>query len=316
MAPIAMSASTAFDWSGRLALVTGGAGFIGSHLCEALVAAGARVRVLDDLSTGKRAQLPAGAELVVGDVRDLEACRAACRDAERVFHLAAICSVPRSNDDPATTVAVNVSGTANVLAAARDAGARVVYASSSAVYGDAKTHPQREGQEGEPLSIYGVSKRLDEQLAAGFARSFGMTAVGLRFFNVYGPRQDPNGPYAAVVARFAELCRRGEPPLIYGDGAQTRDFVHVSDVARACILAGLGAVSGAPVMNIGSGIGISVDGLARAVARAFGRPDLEPRFEPARPGDIVHSVADVARAKKLLDFHTEIGLDQGLACMV
>ena len=200
--------------SSGLALVTGGAGFIGSHLVDALLAAGGAVRVLDDLSSGRRENLvqAAGAiEFVEGDIRDLAAVRRACDGVNRVFHLAAVGSVPRSMKDPAHTLSVNVGGTANVFAAARDAGVRrVVYSSSSSVYGDSETLPKREGEEGRPLSPYALSKRVNEELADVFARCYGMELVGLRYFNVFGPRQDPEGPYAAVVPRFFKACLRGE----------------------------------------------------------------------------------------------------------
>ncbi len=302
---------------GTRVLVTGGAGFIGSHLVGGLLEAGALVRVLDDLSTGSRRNLErCDVELVVGDVRDPAACIDACDGVELVFHQAAICSVARSMDDPATTIAINVAGTANVLAAARArAVSRVVYASSSSVFGDAAGLPQREGEEGVPQSIYALSKRMDEELADSHARAFGMTIVGLRYFNVFGPRQDPNGPYAAVVPRFFEACRRGERPVIYGDGLQTRDFIDVRDVVRANLLAATASLRGAYALNIASGLPTSVASLAERIAGLAGRPDLVARHEPARAGDIPHSVADTRRAKELLRFEVAHPLDDGLAAL-
>ncbi len=302
--------------AGARVLVTGGAGFIGSHLVEGLLARGARVRVLDDLSTGSRGNVPAEAELMVGDIRDLDACRRACQSARFVFHEAAICSVPRSMNDPGTAIAINVTGTANVLSAAREAGAeRVVFASSSSVYGDSAASPQREGEEGAPLSIYAVSKRMDEELAAAYAGMFGMTIVGLRYFNVFGARQDPNGPYAAVVPRFFEAVRAGRAPRIFGDGLQTRDFVYVGDVVRANLLAAAADLRGSVAMNIGAGRATTVVDLAAAIGRIAGRPDLSAVHDPERAGDIRHSVADVARAAQLLGFKAEMALVDGLARM-
>jgi nucleoside-diphosphate-sugar epimerase len=302
--------------AGERVLVTGGAGFIGSHLVEGLLADGAVVRVLDDLSTGKPGNLtrPADVELMVGDIRNPALCERACAGVRVVFHEAAICSVPRSLQDPGSTIAINVSGAANVFAAARASGAdRVVYASSSSVYGDSTRLPQREGEEGEPLSLYAVSKRMDEELAASYARCFGMTLVGLRYFNVCGARQDPNGPYAAVVPRFFDACAKGEPPIIFGDGLQTRDFVYVGDVVRANLLAATAKLTGASVMNIGGGNAVTVNDLAEAICRVSGRSDLTPIHEPARAGDIVHSVADCTRAAELLGFRAAMSLADGLA---
>lgn len=304
------------ELSGRLVLVTGGAGFIGSHLVEALVGAGARVRVLDDLSSGKRENLThaPGVDLQLGDVRDAAACKRACEGVGILFHEAAICSVPRSLEDPATTIAVNVAGTANVFAAARDAGVeRIVYASSSSVYGDSVALPQREGDEGATQSIYALSKLLDEQLADSFARTFAMAFVGLRYFNVFGPRQDPNGPYAAVMPRFFDACRRGQAPVIFGDGLQTRDFIDVRDVVRANLLAATAPLTGASVMNVASGEPTTIAALAGRVADVLGRPDLVARHQPARTGDIVHSVAAVERAVERIGFRAEIPLSAGLA---
>jgi len=300
-------------------LVTGGAGFIGSHLVAGLVARGARVRVLDDLSTGKRENLAdlEGVELVVGDVRDESACRAACVGMSVVFHEAAICSVARSMEDPATTIAVNVTGAANVFAAARRAGvSRVVYASSSSVFGDTATLPQREGDEAAPQSIYALSKRMDEQLAEAHARAFGMTLVGLRYFNVFGPRQDPNGPYAAVVPRFLEALLEGRPPTLFGDGAQTRDFIDVRDVVRANLLAATCPLEGAHAVNVATGVALSVADLAVILAKLVGRPDLAAVRLPPRAGDILHSVAAIERAAALLGFRAEHGLEAGLGHLV
>jgi nucleoside-diphosphate-sugar epimerase len=295
-------------------LVTGGAGFIGSHLVEALLAHGARVRVLDDLSTGRRENLPQGkVELIQGDIRDLEMCRAACAGMEHVFHQAALGSVPRSLADPAATIAVNVWGTANVLAAARDAGVRrVVYASSSSVYGDAGSVVKKEGEEGRPISPYAVSKAMGEEMAEVFARCYGLELIGLRYFNVYGPRQAPDGPYAAVVPRFFRACLAGEPPVIYGDGEQSRDFTFVDDAVQANLLAaGAPAEACGRAYNVARGERTTISELAARVREAAGS-GLPPRHEPPRPGDVRHSQADPSAAVARLGFRAEVALREGL----
>jgi UDP-N-acetylglucosamine 4-epimerase len=302
------------DLDGVPVLVTGGAGFIGSHLVAALLAQGARVRVLDDLSSGRPENLPAGkVELTEGDIHDLETCRAACAGVTYVFHQAALGSVPRSLADPATTVAVNVGGTANVLTAAREAGVRrVVYASSSSVYGDAVATVKEEGEEGRPLSPYAASKVMAEELAAVFARCYGQELIGLRYFNVYGPRQMPDGPYAAVVPRFFRACLADEAPVIYGDGRQSRDFTFVSDAVQANLLA-----AGAPpealgrAYNVARGERTTVAELAELVRQVAGsgRP---PRHEPPRPGDVLGSQADPGQAAHFLGFRAAVPLREGL----
>lgn len=302
---------------GKLVLVTGGAGFIGSHLVDALLEKGAHVRVLDDLSTGKRENV-AGVlpriDFLEGDIRDVECCRRACEGAAFVFHQAARGSVPRSVSDPATTIAVNVAGTANVFAAARDAKVtRVVYASSSSVYGDSAALPKREGEEGRPLSPYAVSKVMNEQLADVFARCFGMQAVGLRYFNVYGPRQDPEGPYAAVIPRFFKACLAGEAPVIYGDGEQSRDFTFVSDAVAANLAAAEAAGSACGrAYNVAGGRRTTVAELARRVREAAGS-GLAAEHAPTRPGDVPHSLADLTRVRNALDWTPRVGISDGLA---
>jgi nucleoside-diphosphate-sugar epimerase len=296
--------------------VTGGAGFIGSHLVDALVASGARVRVLDDLSTGLRANLAAApdVDLVVGDIRDADACRRASAGAHFVFHLAALGSVPRSMRDPASTIAVNVTGTANVFAAAREAGVRrVVFASSSSVYGDSETLPKREGEEGRPLSPYALSKRVDEDLARVFHDCYGMELVGLRFFNVYGPRQRPDGPYAAVVPRFLHALRTGQPPTIYGDGEQRRDFTFVTDAVRAALLAASAdAAEASPGYNVAGGTPVTINELARCLREVVGGGP-EAVHVPERDGDIRHSQADLSRAARDIGYSPTVRLLDGLA---
>jgi nucleoside-diphosphate-sugar epimerase len=304
------------ELNGKRVLVTGGAGFIGSHLVDRLLARNAKVTVLDNLSTGRISNLGENLErvhFIRGDIRELAACRRACQGADWVFHQAALGSVPRSMADPSTTIAVNVAGTANVLAAARDALVkRVVYASSSSVYGDAEALPKREGEEGSALSPYALSKASCEALAAAFARCFGMELIGLRYFNVYGPRQDPGGPYAAVVPRFFTAALSGTPPVIYGDGEQSRDFTFVSDA----VAANLGAIA-APreacgrAYNVSGGRRVTLNELAALVRELAGGPP--PRHERARAGDIRHSEADLSLACRALSFAPATSLAEGLA---
>jgi UDP-N-acetylglucosamine 4-epimerase len=302
---------------GRPVLVTGGAGFIGSHLVDALVAAGSSVRVLDDLSSGQRKNLVASAkaiDFVEGDIRDLSSVRNACHGVDLVFHLAAVGSVPRSMKDPAHTLAVNVGGTANVFATSRESGVRrVVYASSSSVYGDSETLPKREGEEGRPLSPYALSKWMNEELADVFARAFGLETIGLRYFNVFGPRQDPEGPYAAVIPRFFKACLRGESPVIYGDGEQSRDFTFVADAVQANLLAASAPASVCgEAYNVAGGHAVTVNDLARTVLEVAGAGSA-PRHEAPRSGDIRHSLADLTRVRAKLGFEPAMELASGLA---
>jgi nucleoside-diphosphate-sugar epimerase len=302
--------------AGERVLVTGGAGFIGSHLVDALLARGARVRVLDNLSNGKRSNLEHVAsriEFLESDIRDLGVCREACAGASVVFHQAALGSVPRSMKDPSTSIAVNVAGTANVLAAARDARARrVVYASSSSVYGDSERLPKREGDEGRPLSPYALSKVMNEALADVFTRCYGMELVGLRYFNVFGPRQDPDGPYAAVIPRFFKAYLAGEAPVIYGDGSQSRDFTYVADAVEANVRAAEApSTASGRSYNVAGGQVTSVNGLAAAIRDVVGSGP-PPRYEPPRPGDVLHSAANLDLAKRELGYRPGVDIAEGL----
>jgi UDP-N-acetylglucosamine/UDP-N-acetylgalactosamine 4-epimerase len=301
---------------GMPVLVTGGAGFIGSHLVDALVARGAAVRVLDDLSSGRWSNLAhhgQAVEVLLEDLRDPAACRRACRGAHWVFHLAALGSVPRSMEDPATTIDVNVAGTANLFAAARDGGVRrVVYASSSSVYGDAASVPSREGEEGSPLSPYALSKAMGEALAAQFARCFGQELVGLRYFNVYGPRQSPVGPYAAVVPRFLAAALAGAPMEIHGDGEQSRDFTHVDDAVEATLLAAAATAEACGrAFNVAGGERVTVNDLAARLAREAGSA-VAPAHLPARAGEVRDSQADLTAAREWLGYVPRVPLSEGL----
>jgi UDP-glucose 4-epimerase len=278
-------------------LVTGGAGFIGSHLCDLLLADGHRVRVLDDLSTGKPANLDPRVELLVGDVGLPADTLAAAAGADGIFHLAAVASVQRSNEDWAGTHRTNLTGTINVLDAARRAGGvPVVYASSAAIYGDNPKLPLREDAAPRPLSAYGADKLGCELHARVAGTVHGVPTAGFRFFNVYGPRQDPKSPYSGVISIFAARATARQPCTILGDGGQARDFVYVADVVAA-LRTGLKAASvRAPVFNVGNGHATTVLELAKLLQRLAGSP-ADPVFAPARAGDIRLSLSDCARLR-------------------
>jgi UDP-glucose 4-epimerase len=293
-------------------LVTGGAGFIGSHLCEALLARGDAVRVLDDLSTGKRENLPPGAMLIEGDVADLAAVRGALDGVAGCFHLAAIASVERGVTDWLGTHRANLTGAITVFDAARPARIPVVYASSAAVYGDAASVPIVEAAERRPLSAYGADKLGCELHARVASHVHGIPTVGLRFFNVYGPRQDPRSPYSGVISIFCERVRRGAPIDIFGDGGQTRDFVYVADVVAALLAALRLAPADAPVFNVCTGIATSVLDLARTIAELTGKP-LDARHRPPRAGEIRHSTGAPALSRAILGLADPLSLRKGLA---
>ena len=309
--------------SSKRVLVTGGAGFIGSHLVEGLLQLGHEVRVLDNFCTGKRENLiglgngkwSAGKdfELIEGDIRDPETVSKAMAGAPWVFHEAALGSVPRSVADPVTTHQVNADGTLNVLLAARDSHAqRVVYASSSSVYGDSQRLPKREGEEGLPLSPYALTKQINERYGGLFLQLYGLETIGLRYFNVYGPRQDPQSEYAAVIPRFISALLGGRAPVVYGAGRQSRDFTYVKDVVTAniCALEAPAKVCG-PAYNIGRGDKVSLLELLQTLQDILSTK-IEPRFEPPRPGDVMHSSADVTLTSGALGFHADHDLRSGL----
>jgi len=272
------------------------------------------VRVLDNLSSGSIENL-AGVEdrleLLRDDIRDVSACRRAAEGVEVVFHQAALGSVPRSLEDPRTTLEVNVTGTTNIFVAAREAGVRrVVYASSSSVYGNSAALPKREGSEGDPLSPYALSKQMNEQVAGTFGRCFHQDLIGLRYFNVYGPRQSPDGPYAAVIPRFLQAAQSGIAPAIFGDGQQTRDFTYVRDAVGA----NLAAASATPehrVFNVCTGLPTPVAELASHI-QALASSDIAPSHEPARPGDVHASHGDPSRAEQEMHFAASTVLSVGL----
>jgi UDP-N-acetylglucosamine/UDP-N-acetyl-alpha-D-glucosaminouronate 4-epimerase len=296
-------------------LVTGGGGFIGSSLVRALLERGDDVRVLDNYSTGNRANLAdlvGEIEVVEGELRSYERVHAATRGMEVVFHQGALPSVPRSVQDPLTTAAVNTEGTLNVLLAARDeAVRRVVFASSSSVYGNSDELPRVETQNPDPISPYGVSKLAAERYCVSFSRVYPLETVALRYFNVFGPNQDPSSQYAAVVPRFITAIAEGRAVPIYGDGNQKRDFTFVSNVVEANLLAAdVGEVSGT-IVNVATGRATSVHELADTIGSILGLP-VERDPQPARTGDIRDSYADVTRARELLGWEARVGLDDGL----
>jgi UDP-N-acetylglucosamine/UDP-N-acetyl-alpha-D-glucosaminouronate 4-epimerase len=299
----------------RRVLVTGGAGFIGSNLVRALLERGDSVRVLDNFATGNRANLTGleeDIEVVEGELRSYERVHNAVRGVELVFHQGALPSVPRSVQDPLTTSAVTIEGTLNVLLAARDESVRrVVYASSSSVYGNSGTLPRTESQQPDPISPYAVAKLAAERYCVSFHRVYGLETVALRYFNVFGPRQDPKSQYAAVVPRFLEAIGRGEPVPIHGDGTQSRDFTYVANVVEANLLAGDREGAGGTVLNIATGRQTSVNELAEAVGAVLGK-QVEKRYLPVRTGDVRDSWAEIGEAKRVLGYETGIGLEDGL----
>jgi len=296
-------------------LVTGGAGFIGSHIADSLVRRGDSVVVLDNLSTGKLANLEAsrgGVEFLQADVRDLNAVSRACRGVECVLHHAALASVPQSIADPIAANEVNACGTLNVLVAARERGVRrVVYAASSSVYGDTPALPIAEEAPAVPLSPYAVSKHVGELYCQVYWKLHGLEAVVLRYFNVFGPRQDPASEYAAVIPKFIRALQRGESPVIFGDGEQTRDFVYVGNVVEANLLALKTPNAAGQVLNIASGRRTSLNQLVEMMQRAIG-VEARPVHGDPRPGDIKHSCADISRARKLLGYQVGVPLEEGL----
>jgi len=304
-----------------LYLVTGGAGFIGSHLVDRLVADGHRVRVLDDFSSGKRANLAeaerAGGsrlEVVEGDIRDREILDRLAAGVDGVFHEAALGSVPRSIEEPALYHEVNGTGTLNVLLAARDAGVgRVLFAGSSSVYGALEALPKREEHPTQPLSPYGLTKLLGEHYLRLFRELYGLETVTLRYYNVFGPRQNPKSQYAAVIPAFISRILAGEPPIVHGDGEQSRDFTFVEDVVTANVLAMSAPaerVAGG-LFNVAAGGRHSLNELIGILSAIVDTP-VEPVHEPPRPGDIRHSQADIARAREALGFAPRVTFREGL----
>jgi UDP-glucose 4-epimerase len=298
-------------------LVTGGAGFIGSHLCEALLARGDTVRVLDDLSTGRRENLPGGVTLIVGDVADADAVGQAMSGVDGCFHLAAVASVEKSVTDWLGTHRANLTAGITVFEAIRRQGSRipVVYASSAAVYGNPVAVPIAETAPCTPLSAYGADKYGCELHARVASHVHGIPTVGLRLFNVYGPRQDPKSPYSGVISIFCQRIGAGAPVTIFGDGGQTRDFVYVADVVKALLAAMALRPADAPVFNVCTGLPTSVAALARLIAEQAGRP-LDARIMPSRAGEIRHSLGVPTLADRVLGLPERVKLHTGLGAVL
>jgi nucleoside-diphosphate-sugar epimerase len=300
-------------------LVTGGAGFIGSHITATLLKQGESVRILDNYATGRlRNQeafmgLPGQVEILQGDIRDSETVRKAVQGVEVVFHQAALASVPRSIADPVGSLEVNVNGTHNILVAARDAAVRrVVFASSSSVYGDTPTLPKHEGMPTAPLSPYAVHKLTGELLCSVFTRIYGLETVALRYFNVFGPRQDPKSEYAAVIPRFLTALLTREQPLVFGDGEQTRDFTFVENVVQANLKAAIAPDASGQAMNIGCGTRVSLNEVLH-IAGELLETKVKADYHPARPGDVKDSLADIHKAQHLIGYEPTIGFSEGLS---
>jgi len=312
-------AAPAASASSRRALVTGGAGFIGGHLTERLLAEGWSVRVLDDFSSGREENLAAvldRVDLLHGDVRDEKQVSRAMEGVEVVFHQAAVPSVPRSVAEPIRTNDVNVNGTLRVLEAARQAGARrVVYAASSSAYGDTPELPKVETMPATPLSPYALQKYAGEVYCRLYHALYGLETVALRYFNIYGPRQNPESEYAAVIPRFITACLRGEAPRVHGDGEQTRDFTFVGDAVQANLRAADAPDAPGHVMNVGAGARTSLNSLLSVIRELVGS-SVEPVHEPARSGDVRDSLASIERARKLIGYAPAHPLWEGLRLTV
>lgn len=302
--------------NGGLVVVTGGAGFIGSHLVERLLNEGYRVRVVDNLSTGRRenlAHLDGTYEWIEGDLADFEVCRCAAEGARYVIHQAAVPSVPRSVREPLQSHQSGPTATLNMLEAARLAGARrFLFAASSSAYGDTEDLPKHEEMLPKPLSPYAAGKLAGEYYVRVYAQTMGLDGVSLRYFNIFGPRQDPSSPYSGVIALFSRVMSMGRRPVIYGDGSQTRDFTYVAN-AVAANLAALRSESplGGAVLNVGTGRQISLLDLVAAINDILGT-DLTPEFQPSRPGDVLHSLASLKRTQAVLGYEPVVDFDEGL----
>ena len=295
-------------------LVTGGAGFIGSHLAEELLKRGHRVRVADSFITGKRANLDAikGAELVEGDLAEMDVAEKAAAGMDYVLHQAAIPSVPRSVDDPVTSNRANITATLNVLEASRKAGVkRLVYAGSSSAYGNTTAGAKREDMPSSPLSPYALQKLVGEQYCQMFTRLYGLETVVIRYFNVFGPRQDPGSPYSGVISLFATLLPAGKQPTIYGDGGQTRDFTYIANVVDGVLRACEAPKAAGEVINVATGQQISLNDLLLALNKIVGT-NIQAVYKDERAGDVRDSLADISKAKALLGYTPSVSLEQGL----
>lgn len=297
-----------------LYLVTGGAGFIGSHITDRLLADGHRVRILDNFSTGKHENIPdsADVEVIEGDVGDYDTVCAAMAQVDMVFHEAAIASVPETVGNPLASERVNYRGTVNILEAARHAGVqRVMFACSAAVYGDLPELPKREDMPVKPMTPYAIDKLASEHACQAYYHLYGLETVSLRYFNVFGPRQDPSSPYSGVISIFSDFLNHGKQPTIYGDGEQTRDFVYVADVVEANIRASTASEAPGRSFNVATGGTLSINELLKTICDIKGQP-FSPQYKPGRDGDIKHSRADISAAREYLGWQPTVAFEDGL----
>lgn len=303
-----------------IVLITGGAGFIGSHIASTMAAAGARVRVMDDLSTGHRENLEeikGDLDFVQASIADEKALARALQNVELVFHEAAIPSVPRSVENPRDTHEACLNATFSLLLGARDNKVRrLIYAASSSAYGDQPTLPKKEEMSPDPLSPYAVAKLVGEYYCQVFTRVYGLETVSLRYFNVFGPRQDPGSQYSGVISRFIDTLLRDQQPVIFGDGEQSRDFTYIENVVKANLLAAETQKGVGQVINIGNGHQTTLNELLDELRKLLNKPNIEAEYRPTRSGDVRHSLADTRRARELLQFEPTIGLREGLQCTI
>ena len=299
-----------------IAMVTGGAGFVGSHIAAGLLAAGARVRILDDLSTGHREnidEIGGDIDFINGSVADEQLLAKALENVELIFHEAAIPSVPRSVEAPRQTHVASVDGTFSLLLAARDAGVkRVVYAASSSAYGDQPTLPKSEQMAPDPLSPYAVAKLVGEYYGKVFTRVYGLETVSLRYFNVFGPRQDPGSQYSGVVSRFISCLTTNERPVIFGDGEQSRDFTYIDNVVAANLSAASAANAPGKVINVANGKRVTLNELLDELKQLTGKTDVTAEYRDPRVGDVKHSLADISMAREILGYESKVDLREGL----
>lgn len=300
-----------------LSLITGGAGFIGSNMIRFLLEKGERVRVLDNFETGKRenlTEISGRFELIEGDVRDMDTVRRAVAGTDVIYHLAALGSVPRSVKDPATTHDVNVNGIVNMLIAARDAKVRrFIFSSSSSVYGQSKVLPQHEGLPLAPISPYGATKAAGEIYCRVFYESYGLQTISLRYYNVFGPRQDPTSQYAAAIPLFVSALLRNKAPTIFDDGQQSRGFTYIDDVMEANRLAANAKETHGQAVNISTKNAVTVNTVVNVIKKLMGKENIKPMYAPPRPGDIKHSLADVTLAKKVIGYEPFVSFEEGIA---
>ncbi len=303
-----------------LSLVTGGAGFIGSNMVRFLLDKGQKVRVLDNFETGKHenlAEIADRIELLEGDIRDKDIVERAVKGTDVVYHLAALGSVPRSMKDPATTHAVNVGGTFNVLLAARDAKVRrIVFASSSSVYGQSEVLPQHEDLPLAPISPYGASKAIGEIYFRAFYETYGVQSICLRYYNVFGPRQDPTSQYAAAIPLFVSALLRDKSPTIFDDGEQSRGFTYINNVMEANWLAANAKETHGEAVNISTANAVTVNTVVNTIRKLLGKENIKPVYAPPRAGDIKHSLADVKKAKELIGYEPFVSFEEGIAMAI